>query len=249
MQLITSEIKDNQPLSKKDMFEMAFYVNQTFDRYQKSNYAGFFEAEQAFKEYSEDSQDDTVTEQFRMENEGHMRVANNSLGQNIMSMFEFIYKEQKTHALFCSEEPELPFEGGCYGGINDFLLGTISSLMLYQPMMLNGGMETYYGANKINLLVTHFFALIKLVYGSFDDERCPDMSTCENIIYQVIPHNEHFSFRELTLLSGYKTERAVRNLASPSTPEQRRLKTIKVGGKTFVTYKEAVRWLKQQQKL
>ncbi|MDG2898169.1 hypothetical protein P7M61_27440, partial [Vibrio parahaemolyticus] len=56
---------------------------------------------------------------------------------------------------------------------------------------------------------------------------------------------ELFSFRELTLLSGYQTERAVRNLASPSTPEHRKLAVVKKekGRSTFVTREETIRWL------
>jgi hypothetical protein len=56
-------------------------------------------------------------------------------------------------------------------------------------------------------------------------------------------HAEHFSFRELTLLSGYKTERGIRNLASPSTPAHRRIKVIKEGRRTLIEPSEAKRWL------
>jgi hypothetical protein len=189
---------------------------------------------------------DTVTIQFNANNPEHIAYANVNIGKNLQLMLKFI--ELKEGELsFIEEYLVSPY---CYsGGLDDFLYETLPQCLSCHWLIQAGVMETYYDTLAIQRLIIHFFAKLKLVYGSLESKNCPEMSLTEGYFAELEIDESRFSFRELTLLSGYKTERAVRNLASPSTPQHKRIKVVKEGRKTFIENDEAIRWLKQNKKL
>lgn len=234
-----NEIANNMPFTQTDIWEMAFYVTQTFDRYALMNAKGYAEAEAAFSE----DDDSTVTIQFNPENKKHMKYAKQSLGNNLQLMFQFINLNQD-EKVFVERKLVAPYNYA--GGLNDFLYETLPQCLIAPTLIENGVMETYYDTDKIHRLIIHFFAKIKLIYSQLDGGDCPQMDLIGGHIHAMDIDFHRFSFREITLLSGYKTEQGVRNLASKSTPVHKRIavvKTIKNGRKTFVELDEAKRWL------
>ena len=118
-------------------------------------------------------------------------------------------------------------------------------------MMENGVLEIpcSFTLDRIPLLLVNFLAGLKLHYGSLEKASgCPALDYHHESLFKLEVDYKLFSFRELTLLSGYKTERAIRNLASKSTASEKRLATVKQGRQTFVEHSEVVRWLKQNNK-
>jgi hypothetical protein len=107
-------------------------------------------------------------------------------------------------------------------------------------------MEIDMDSQKLYCLLQHYFAIVKLAFGSFENAPQIDLWWDKLPLLGVV--YDHFTFRDLALLSGYKTERAVRNLASPSTPENRRISVIKNGRQTLITLDEVIRWLKANKK-
>ncbi|RDV23915.1 hypothetical protein DXV75_16740 [Alteromonas aestuariivivens] len=233
-----SEITDNRPFVESDMTEMAFYVKQTFARYSKMIDSGYLVMEESFRQEN----DDTVTRQFDPNNEELLCYADSTLLTNLKDIYQFCFVETDKRKFF---DAVAEGYGITMGGINDFLSETMSPCLCYQSLSENGVMEDYYDSSKIHRLFIAFFAQLKVVYGSLDEQlsSVPDMSHHLANIQALGVDLNHFSFREITMLSGYKTERAVRNLASPSTPAHRRISIIKEGRNTYVSHDEAVRWL------
>ncbi|RIZ55343.1 hypothetical protein [Vibrio sp. PID23_8] len=136
----------------------------------------------------------------------------------------------------------------CNCDLHMFYAETLSPCLAYESLLRIGVLETGYSADKINRFFITFIANLKMIFGGLPDYYHGisgdfKLSLPYDHIESLGLHLEHFSFRELTLLGGYQTERAVRNLASPSTPEHRRLSVIKEGRFTYVTREEAMRWL------
>lgn len=237
-----NEITENPAFKEEDIAEMAFYVKQTLHRYLEVANNGYLHAESLFKDPESGSDMDVAP--FQPENTKHIQYADCSLHSRLLQMYEFCFiAEDKKSYLEKSTIPQ-----GVLGGLNDFIADTIPACLCYQSLLQNGIMEDYYDDNKIHRLLIAFFANLKLIYGSIDygiNGHFPEtFFHCEHVESLGLD-TELFSFRELTLLSGYQTERAVRNLASPSTPEHRKLAVVKKekSRSTFVTREETIRWL------
>ena len=238
--LAINEIVNNEPLSKNKVIEMSFYIRQTFERYTMVINDGYQEAEAFFG--IED--DPTTTKVFDPSNEEHLHYADTHLGKNLQLIFEFL-KLTIDEKSFVKQH----FSDGAYsGGMNDFLYETLPPCLLLRNLILAGVMETYFDSNPLVNLLIHFFAKLKLIYGSLEDSDCPKLDLLLDHLSEMNIDDKMFSFRELTLLSGYKTERAVRNLASKSTPKHKQIKVIKNGNKTFIEHKEITRWLQSNKK-
>ena len=242
MNVRIKEITNNQQFSKMDVWRMSFYVIQTFDRFALMNREGYAVAEEAFAE----EVGDTVTTQFRAECKEHLDFANVNLGRNLQLILKFIQLD-KGEKEFIEDKLVSPYFYS--GGLNDFLHETLPQCLTCDSLISVGIMDTYFDSSTLHYLLIHFFAKLKLIYGSLDSDDCPNLNMVEDHIYNMGIDDNRFSFRELTLLSGYKTERAIRNLASQSTPEHKRLKIVKEGRNTLIEYDEAVRWLKDNNKL
>lgn len=236
------EIKNNVLLTKIDTAEMAYYIRQTFERYSAMICSGYLLAEEQFKN---PNGAETEVNPFNPESTESLEYAKTHLKTNLEIMHHFIYdadeKLSYLHKVGATD-------GTTMGGLNDFLFETLPPCIAYQSLNEAGVMDTFYGSEKIHALLIHFFALLKLECGSLDNSPCPDLTMVEDHLSNLDIHSKHFSFRELTLLSGYKTERAVRNLASPSTPEHRRIKVIKENRNTYVERAEVLRWLELNKK-
>jgi hypothetical protein len=207
------------------------------------NAEGYAVAEEAFHNEEDDP---TTTLQFNSKNPDHMAFADVNIGRNLQHMLKLI-KLKEGEAAYVQEYLVEPYYYS--GGLDDFLYETLPQCLSCRWLIQAGVMETYYDTSAIKRLLVHFFAKLKLVYGSLSSGECPEISLTEGYLFDLEVDESRFSFRELTLLSGYKTERAVRNLASPSTPDHKRINVVKDGRKTFVEHDEAVRWLKQNKKL
>ena len=229
------EIFSNPVFTEKQIVEMAFYVKQTIHRYLEVVNCGYLQMEEQFAE----EEGDTVTKQFKYDVTEHVEYAQSSLLNNLLSIYEFCFVAKDKKAFL---QQHYMSDGYTMGGFND--AETMSPSLSYQALSENGVMDDYYDGDCIHRLFITFFATLKLIFGSLHEkDGCPDMMHHECNIYSLGVHPEYFSFRELTLLSGYQTERAIRNLASPSTPEHRKLAVVKEGRLTFVTHQEAIRWL------
>lgn len=232
------EIKNNHALTQLDVKTMTYYIRQTFERYSLMVAKGYLVAEEAFQDPNGDT---TFVKPFDPDCAESLLFANCALGRNLELMRWFCWEAQDPRAFL---EDSGVTDGFTSGGLNDFLFETVPPSMAFQSLADSGVMETLYGPEKVHWLLIHFFAKLKLVYGCLEDPNTPDMDMIHLHLDALGVHSEHFSFRELTVLSGYKTERAIRNLASPSTPKHRRLSVIKEGRHTFVEAGEARRWLK-----
>ncbi len=233
------EITANPAFDENKIVEMAFYVKQTIHRYLDMVNNGYLAMEEQFTE----EVGDTVTKVFQHENISHVEYAQSSLLNNLLNVYNFCFVENDKKE-YLNQQSQMS-EGATMGGLNDFLAETMSPCLSYQALSENGVMDDNFSGEDIHRLLITFFATLKLEFGSLHESSgCPDMMHHEDHILSLGVHPEHFSFRELTLLSGYQTERAVRNLASPSTPEHRKLTVVKEGRSTYVTHEEAVRWLR-----
>jgi hypothetical protein len=234
------EITQNFPLKEVDIREMAFVVKQTFHRYLTLINAGYLEMEAHFLE----EEGDTVARQFDSTNPDIIRYADTSLYHELMRIYKFCFTDIDKEAFISADENKYMFNGLTMGGLFDFLSETMAPCLSYQSLDEHGILDDYYDGSKIHRLFIAFFAHLKLHFGSLEEkDGCPDVYGHIEGLHALGIHLQHFSFRELTLLSGYKTERAVRNLASPSTPEHRRISVVKEGRNTYVTHSEALRWL------
>lgn len=242
MNIQINEITNNRKLSEMDVWRMSFYVTQTFERFALMNKEGYAVAEEMFAE----EVGNTVTTQFRPDCQEHLNFANVNLGRNLQLILKFIHLEGGEKNFI---EDHLVFPYFYAGGLNDFLYETLPQCLTCDSLIAVGVMETYFDSSELHYLFIHFFAKLKLVYGSLDADDCPDLDLIEGHLYGMDIDDKRFSIRELTLLSGYKTERAIRNLASRSTPEHKRLKIVKDGRKTLIEYDEAVQWLKVNNKI
>jgi hypothetical protein len=219
---------------------MSYYIRQTFERYSMMVTEGYIEAEFAFCEEG----DSTTTKTFDPSKEDHVSYADTHIGKNLQLIFEFIMLDKGEKKFV-----EKHFSDGAYaGGMNDFLYETLPPCLLLQSLIRVGVMEVPFDSRPLDYLLIHFFAKLKLIYGSLDDSDCPELDLVLDHVSEMNIDYKMFSFRELTLLSGYKTERAVRNLASKSTPEHRQIKVIKNGRKTLIEHKEIIRWLESNKK-
>ncbi|MBM5002138.1 hypothetical protein HYO14_05320 [Vibrio parahaemolyticus] len=237
-----NEITENPAFKEEDMTEMAFYIKQTLDRYLEGVNGGYLHAESLFK-YTEGGSDMEVAP-FQQENPEHIQYAQSSLQLNLLKVYKFCFAAEDKKSFL----EQSSITKGVLGGLNDFIADTVPPLLSYQSLAQNGIMEVPYDGNKIHRLMIAFFANLKLIYGSIDygiNGYFPETFYHLEHIDSLGLDTENFSFRELTMLSGYQTERAVRNLASPSTPEHRKLTVVKKekGRSTFVTREEAIRWL------
>lgn len=233
------EIKANRPLTPTDVGKMTYYVRQTFQRYTLMIEQGYLAAEEMFQDPNNDT---TFVKPFDPESDESIRYTDCVLGRNL-ELIRFFCWDASHPKAFIAESGMA--HGAASGGLNDFLFETLPPCLAYQTLAKSGVMETLYSGREIHWLLIHFFAKLKLVYGDLFGSDTPDLDMAELHLHALGIHPEHFSFRELTLLSGYKTERAIRNLASPSTPGHRRLEVIKEGRNTFIKASEARRWIKK----
>jgi hypothetical protein len=236
------EITNNRKLSEMDVWEMAFYVVQTFERFALMNREGYKVAERKFC----DEEIDTTALIFVHGCQEHIDFANVNVGKNLQLMLKFLQLGAGEKEFI--NENFIPLFSYA-GGLNDFLYETLPQCLACDSLISVGSMDTYFDSSPLHYLFIHFFAKLKLVYGSLVAKDCPESRSIEDHLYRLGVDDDRFSFRELTLLSGYKTERAIRNLASPSTPEHKRIKIVKEGRKTFIEHDEVVRWLRANKKI
>ena len=241
---LTEELKNNAKFSKQEVNEMVFYIQQTFDRYQTWVRGGYLAMEEKFIE----AQGGTIVVHYDAASTEHQKYIQTSFGSDLCRILEFIQSADKDKFI---EENELFFNGSFMGGLNDSLSDIIAPCLSSKFMMENGVLEIpcSFTLDRIPLLLVNFLAGLKLHYGSLEKASgCPALDYHHESLFKLEVDYKLFSFRELTLLSGYKTERAIRNLASKSTASEKRLATVKQGRQTFVEHSEVVRWLKQNNK-
>lgn len=231
------EIKNNGALTERDVIKMSYYIKQTFERYSDLVKYGYLTMEERF---TNPNGDQTEVKPFIDGCEDSIEYANSALQKNLEIMRKFCFDSEDPRSYL---ESTGATDGTTSGGLDDFLFETLPPCLAFEGLLQSGTMETYYGPEHVHRLLIHFFARLKLVYGSLRIEDAPDMGLSSHNIEALGVHEQHFSFRELTLLAGYKTERGVRNLASPSTPAHRRLKVIKDGKRTFIEHAVAKQWL------
>jgi hypothetical protein len=240
IQLNVNEIKMNQMISESDVWELSFYIRQSYEFFNMMIVDGYLAAEEKFRS---DDHGYLDTIRFQRDNAEHLAYANTSLGNNLQMMrCAIIADDPKSFIL----NQSLMSDGCLNGGMNDFLQETLVPCLPMQFLVSSSSIEVGIDTDLLHRLLIHFFAVIKLHFGSL--ELAPDSTLMDDKIAMLGVDFEYFSFREMTLLSGYKTERAVRNLASPSTPEHRRISIIKQGRLTQIEHKEVVRWLQLQSK-
>lgn len=232
-----NEIKNNRPLAPADIEVIAFLVRQTFERYTYMIVNGYLDAESRFRDPDGYILD---LKRFDPNNEADREYADCRLKHNLEIIRYFCFDAADARAFL---EEKGVTNGYTSGGLNDFLFETIGPCLALENLLKSGVMEWGYDVNQIYWLLIHFFARLKLVYGSLEQGVAPDMDMVWELVELLGIHEHHFSFREITLLAGFKTERAVRNLASPSTPAHRRLAVIKDGRNTYVTHAVLREWL------
>jgi hypothetical protein len=238
--LIIHEIKNNKTITEQDIWELSFYIRQTYERTTMVVIDGYFASEDVFRS---DDHGCLETISFNAADPKHMEFANNSLGQNLQLMRQATcHSDPKAFILANNSMSNGPYNGG----MNDYLEETVGPCMAVDLLNMSCQMEIDMDSQMLYRLLLHYFAIVKLAFGGFDN--APDIYLWWDKLLMLGVVHEHFTFRDLTLLSGYKTERAVRNLASPSTPENRRVSVIKVGRQTLITRDEVLRWLKANAK-
>lgn len=238
--LITNEIKNNRTITEQDVWELSFYIRQSYERTTMVVNEGYFASECLFR-----SDDDGCLEtiSFKAKDPKHMEYANNSLGKNLQLMRQAIYhSDPKTFILDNRSMSNGPYNGG----MNDYLEETVGPCIAVELLNMSCQMEIQMDSQMLYRLLLHYFAIVKLTFDGF--ENAPEIDLWWDKLLMLGVVDEHFTFRDLTLLSGYKTERAVRNLASPSTPENRKISVIKVGRQTLITQGEVIRWLNANSK-
>lgn len=234
------ELKNNRALTHGDILKMSFFIKQTFERYTALVKYGYVTMED---EFSDPNGDSTETRPFNLESDADVDYASCKLSKNLEIMRTFCFDAKNPREYL---ESTGVTDGAYSGGLDDFLYETLPPCLAFDGLLKSGVMETYYGAEHVHHLLIHFFARLKLEYGSLHIEDAPDLGMSSDNILALGTHDRHFSFRELTLLAGFKTERSVRNLASPSTPEHRRLAVIKEKQRTLVEHHVAKKWLSSQ---
>jgi hypothetical protein len=240
IRLNINEITDNQPITEMDVWELSYYVHQTYDRQLVVVRRGYFASEGEFR-----SDDKQVLETIYFDNINpeHLEYADTSLGRNMQKMLTMI--NAKDPLAYMSSEKEMS-AGWINDGMNDFIEETISPLLPVPYLNTLCMMETGLQSQVLYRLCIHFFATVKLAYNGINN--APELNLAFEIFSSLSIPLDTISFRELTLLAGFKTERAIRNLASPSTPEHRRLKVVKEGRLTGIEINEAKRWLAANKK-
>jgi hypothetical protein len=238
--LITNEIKNNRTITEQDVWELSFYIRQTYERTTMVVNDGYDASEGVFRS---DDHGCLETISFKAEDPKHMKYADNSLGRNLQLMRQAIYHSDPKAFILDNRS----MSKGLYtGGMNDYIEETVGPCIAVELLNMSCQMEIYMDSEMLYRLLLHYFAIVKLTFGGF--ENAPELDLWWDKILMLGVVHEHFTFRDLTLLSGYKTERAVRNLASPSTPENRRVSVIKIGRQTLITHDEVIRWLKVNSK-
>lgn len=232
------EIKDNRILTRVDVQRITFHIRQTFERYTELVLNGYLSAESKF---TDPNGDDLDAKPFYPEVERYLNYVECNLGRNLEIIRTFCFEAENPKSYL---EAAGVTDGYTSGGLNDFLYETLPPCLAFEGLLRSGVMEVPCKIEHVHWLLIHFFARLKLEYGSLSYGRLPDIDMVGDQIASLGIHESYFSFRELTLLGGYKTERAVRNLASPSTPEHRRLPIIKNGRSTFLTHEVVSAWLK-----
>ncbi|CAE6905853.1 hypothetical protein ACOMICROBIO_FLGHMIGD_01753 [Vibrio sp. B1FLJ16] len=237
------EITQNPAFKEQDITEMAFYVKQTLERYLEMVNNGYLDTESRFED---DEIGSMITTQFDPNKNELVEYAQSFLLRNLRQIYEFCFvtKDKKKYLY----EHFIDINNG----LDMFYAETIAPCLSYESLVQHGVLETQYSSDSIHRFFIIFIANLKMAFGDSSgfpyclhepDEKHLHLELPYEHIESLGLHLEHFSFRELTLLSGYQTERAVRNLASPSTPEHRKLSVVKKGRSTFVTREEAIRWL------
>ena len=232
------EIKDNRVLTKLDVQRITFHIRQTFERYTELVLNGYLSAESKFNDPNGDNLD---AKPFYPDVERDQNYIDCNLGKNLEVMRQFCFETEQPKRFLKDMGVT---DGYTSGGLNDFLYETLPPCLAFEGLIRSGVMEVQCRIEHVHWLLIHFFARLKLEYGSLSYGNVPDLDMVTEQIEALGIHESYFSFRELTLLGGYKTERAVRNLASPSTPEHRRLPIIKKGRSTFVKHEVVSAWLK-----
>jgi hypothetical protein len=240
IKLNINEITNNQPITAMDVWELSYYVHQTYDRQLVLVRDGYLASEHEFRS---DDEGYLGTIYFDKNNSEHLEYANTSLGRNMQKMLAMINAEDPL--AYMSADKDMS-DGWINPGMDDFIEETISPLLPAPYLDTLCMMESGLNSQLLYRLCIHFCATVKLAYEGIID--VPEFNSAFEIFSSLAIPIETISFRELTLLAGFKTERAIRNLASPSTPEHRRLKVIKEGRLTGIEINEAKRWLAANKK-
>lgn len=242
---ITEEVINHRPFTLGEADEFTFYIRQTIDRYASLATWGYLITEEEFKH--DDFESTFAVKEFNPSLAEHVKYVECSLGSNLRMMVKFINSENKESFITANETH---FNGITMGGLDDFNAETMPLIISAIFMMENGVLEMpfSYKFNRMALLPIHFYAELKLHFGSFDTEGCPSLDNSFDLLHALEIHPDLFSFRELTLLAGYKTERSIRNLASKPQSDPRYIRTTKQGRKTYIEHSEAVRWLNAHKK-
>jgi hypothetical protein len=238
IQINVNAITNNKVISESDVWAMSFYIRQTYERFTMMVVDGYLASETKF---SNEELGYSYTAFFNPDNAEHLAFADTSLGRNLQLIRSAIAAEDPKSFIL---NDKIMSAGAFNGGMDDFLEETLVPCMPIQFLVSSGSMEVNIDLDSLHQLLIHYFAVIKLHFGSLD--AAPQTDNSERHIWALGIDPELFSFREMTLLSGYKTERGVRNLASPSTPAHRRISIIKQGRLTLIEHQEAVRWLKSR---
>jgi hypothetical protein len=238
LQLVVNEIKSNKVINEIDVWEMSFYIRQSYEFFNMMVVDGYLASEEKFQSADQSYLNTICFERYNIE---HLAYANTSLGRNLQMIRQIVIANDPKSFILNKEAIS---DGSLNGGMNDFLQETLIPCIPVQFLVSSSSIDIGIDIDALHRLLIHFFAVIKLHFGSLD--LAPDSSFMHDQIATLGVDPTFFSFREMTLLAGYKTERAVRNLASPSTPDNRRISIVKKGRLTVIKHKEAVRWLLAQ---
>jgi hypothetical protein len=238
IQINVNEITNNKVISESDVWAISFYIRQTYERFTMMVVDGYLSSETKFinEEYGY-----SYTAFFNPDDTEHLAFADTSLGRNLQLIRSAITAENPKSFIL---KNSVMSDGNLNGGMDDFLQETLVPCMPIQFLVSSGAMEVGIDLDALHRLLIHYFAVIKLHFGSI--HAAPESNISHEHIWALGVDLELFSFREMTLLSGYKTERAVRNLASPSTPAHRQISIVKQGRLTLIEHQEAVRWLQSR---
>ncbi|MGR5452109.1 hypothetical protein ACP3VZ_03870 [Vibrio sp. PNB22_2_2] len=242
-ELVSLPLSGSKVITEIDILELCFNVKLSYEFQIEVINKGLKSANYNSKLVDIASEEDDSFIKFDASNREHLSYAKDtSLYQRLYFMWIYCSSSTKAgrNALLLQQIEYKQSGKNLWGFFEDISCEIFPIILSVFQFRCNTTMTTHLDEfNTFNYLVIKFFALIKLDNGG---EFHGSTMTHQYLSLFGI-HHTFFNFRELTLLSGYQSERAARNLANASTPKHKRIQVEKCGRMTYISRREILRWL------
>jgi hypothetical protein len=217
-----------KPLSSFDKDKISFNVIMGLKRPYFVAEVGYVASE---IEFGQVDYDPYMAIEYDPNNVEHVELVNSSSTRRCIEVLHLFAEDLSLDA----QQNEFLNKGYNFiGETGDFLVEALYPLAVYiyakEAMQMNEYMTDYGDSSEVlRLLIFKFLTRYNMVYEEFP---CFDFGLNENLGISY----EGFSFKQLTIMLGFETERTARGLALESTPEGKRITVFKSGGnRTFIS--------------